>query len=80
MESLMHGEFTTIYERDGDWYVAYCPEVPGANGQGRSKEGGAKACRRPSPSFWKTAKRMGCAVYRPRPSARRSRSRSAVRP
>ena len=38
MESLMHGEFTAIYERDGDWYVAYCPEVPGANGQGQSKE------------------------------------------
>jgi predicted RNase H-like HicB family nuclease len=23
---------------DGDWYIAYCPEIPGANGQGRSKE------------------------------------------
>jgi hypothetical protein len=34
----MHGEFTAIYERDGDWYVAYCPEVPGANGQGQTKE------------------------------------------
>ena len=29
---------TAIMERDGDWHVAYCPEVPGANGQGRSKE------------------------------------------
>ena len=27
MENLMHGEFTAIYECDGDWYVAYCPEV-----------------------------------------------------
>ncbi|MEK7668222.1 MAG: type II toxin-antitoxin system HicB family antitoxin [Gemmatimonadota bacterium] len=34
----MHHEFTAAYERDGDWVVAYCPEVPGANGQGRSKE------------------------------------------
>ena len=33
----MRREFTAIYERDGDWIVAYCPEVPGANGQGRSK-------------------------------------------
>jgi predicted RNase H-like HicB family nuclease len=34
----MRHEFTAIYERDGDWVVAYCPEVPGANGQGRTKE------------------------------------------
>ena len=34
----MHHEFTAVYERDGDWIVAYCPEVPGANGQGHSKE------------------------------------------
>ena len=34
----MHNEFTAIIERDDDWYVAYCPEIPGANGQGRSKD------------------------------------------
>jgi predicted RNase H-like HicB family nuclease len=34
----MRNEFTAIIERDGDWFIAYCPEVPGANGQGRSKE------------------------------------------
>jgi predicted RNase H-like HicB family nuclease len=34
----MRNEFTAIVERDGDWYVAYCAEVPGANGQGRSHE------------------------------------------
>lgn len=34
----MINEFTAIYERDGDWYIAYCPEIPGANGQGRTKE------------------------------------------
>ena len=32
----MHNEFTAIIERDGDWYIAYCPEVPGANGQGKT--------------------------------------------
>ena len=32
----MHNEFTAIIERDGDWFVAYCAEVPGANGQGRT--------------------------------------------
>ena len=34
----MRNEFTAILERDGDWYIAYCPEIPGANGQGRTKE------------------------------------------
>lgn len=37
----MHNEFTAIIERDGEWFIAYCPEVPGANGQGRTIE----ACR-----------------------------------
>jgi predicted RNase H-like HicB family nuclease len=34
----MRNEFTAIIERDGDWFVAYCPEIPGANGQGKSKD------------------------------------------
>jgi len=34
----MHVQFTAIIERDGDWYIGYCPEVPGANGQGDSIE------------------------------------------
>jgi predicted RNase H-like HicB family nuclease len=34
----MSGEFTAIIERDEDWYIAYCPEIPGANGQGRTIE------------------------------------------
>ena len=34
----MHNEFTAIFERDGDWYVAYCPEIPDANGQGKTKQ------------------------------------------
>jgi predicted RNase H-like HicB family nuclease len=34
----VHNEFTAVIEHDGDWYIAYCPEIPGANGQGRTKE------------------------------------------
>ena len=34
----MHNEFTAIIERDGDWYIAYCPKIWGANGQGRTKK------------------------------------------
>jgi predicted RNase H-like HicB family nuclease len=35
---FMKNEFTAIIERDGEWYIAYCPEIPGANGQGRTKD------------------------------------------
>jgi predicted RNase H-like HicB family nuclease len=34
----MHNEFTAIVEREGKWFVAYCPEMPGANGLGESRE------------------------------------------
>lgn len=34
----MHNEFTAIIEEDEGWYIAYCPEIPGANGQGRTVE------------------------------------------
>lgn len=34
----MRNEFTAILEKDGLWYIAYCAEVPGANGQGRTRE------------------------------------------
>jgi len=34
----MHNEFTAIIERDGEWFIAYCPEISGANGQGHTKD------------------------------------------
>ena len=34
----MRNEFTAVIEKDSDWFIAYCPEIPGANGQGRTKE------------------------------------------
>ena len=34
----MAGEFTGVFEKDGDWYIGYCPEIPGANGQGKTME------------------------------------------
>ena len=34
----MRNEFTAIIEKEGDWFIAYCPEIPGANGQGKTKE------------------------------------------
>jgi predicted RNase H-like HicB family nuclease len=37
----MRNEFTAIIERDGKWFIAYCPEISGANGQGHT----LKECR-----------------------------------
>ncbi len=33
----MSNTYTAIFERDDNWIIAYCPEIPGANGQGRTK-------------------------------------------
>ena len=33
----MTNEFTAIIEQDGPWFIAYSPEIPGANGQGKTK-------------------------------------------
>ena len=33
----MDNEFTAIVERDGRWFIAWCPEIPGANGQGETR-------------------------------------------
>lgn len=32
----MTNEFTGVVERDGEWFIGYCPEIAGANGQGRT--------------------------------------------
>jgi predicted RNase H-like HicB family nuclease len=34
----MHNEFTMVIEQDDEWFIGYCPEIPGANGQGRTVE------------------------------------------
>jgi predicted RNase H-like HicB family nuclease len=34
----MTNQFTAVIERDGEWFISYCPELPGANGQGKTKE------------------------------------------
>ena len=39
----MHNEFTAIIEKENDWFIAYCPEIPGANGQGRTQDEAKKS-------------------------------------
>jgi len=39
----VRNEFTAVVERAGRSYIAYCPEIPGANGQGRTKAAALKS-------------------------------------
>ena len=39
----MRNEFTAVVERAGRWHIAYSPEIPGANGQGRTKAAALKS-------------------------------------
>ena len=34
----MQNEYTVAVERDAEWFVAWCPEIPEANGQGKTLE------------------------------------------
>jgi len=40
MKELLEGpsEFTSVIEHDGEWFIGYSPEIPGANGQGYTIE------------------------------------------
>ncbi len=60
----MRNEFTAIIERDGDWFIAYSPEVPGANGQGRTSMSVARISPKRSRSFLKIGARTHFAVFR----------------
>ena len=34
----MRNRYTAHVQRDGKWFIAFCPEVPEANGQGKTRE------------------------------------------
>jgi predicted RNase H-like HicB family nuclease len=34
----MARQLTAVFEKHGDWYVAYLEEIPGVNTQGKTKE------------------------------------------
>jgi predicted RNase H-like HicB family nuclease len=39
----MKHEFAAVVEQDGEWFIAFAPEVPGANGQGKTKDEALKS-------------------------------------
>jgi predicted RNase H-like HicB family nuclease len=34
----MRNRYTAIIQRDGKWFISFCPEIPEANGQGKTRE------------------------------------------
>jgi len=38
VKTRLHNQFTVIIEKDGEWFVGYCLEVPGANGQRKTQD------------------------------------------
>jgi predicted RNase H-like HicB family nuclease len=34
----MRNRCTALVQRDGKWFIAFCPEVPEANGQGKTRQ------------------------------------------
>jgi predicted RNase H-like HicB family nuclease len=38
LSTLRAMNLTSIIERDGEWFIGRCPEVPSANGQGRNEQ------------------------------------------
>ena len=55
----IRNEFTAVVERDGRWYTAYCPEIPGANGQGRTKAAALKSLAETIASILEDRRRDG---------------------
>ena len=37
-QAVLRNEFTAVIEKDEDWFVAHCLEIPGAHGQGKTRE------------------------------------------
>ncbi len=35
---MLENRFTAVFERDGDWWIAYIEEIPGVNTQGKTLE------------------------------------------
>ncbi len=41
----MRDEFSAHVVRDGEWYLAFCLDVPAGNGQGRTEAAAIKSLR-----------------------------------
>ena len=56
----MKNEFTAIIEQDGDWFIAYCLEVPGRMVRAKLKRNPARVWLKPSRLSWRIVERTAC--------------------
>ena len=75
----MTNEFTAVIEQDGRWFIAYSPEMPGANGQGKDKDEALESLAQAPLSFLKTGVRTVSAAFRRMRSAIQSPSSEETR-
>ena len=69
----METQFTAIIEQDGEWHIASCPEIPGANGQGGTKDEARENLAEAIALILEVRREgKGCVVYPPRPSEKQS--------
>ena len=54
----MTATFTAVFEQDGDWWVGYVEELPGANTQGATLDEARENLREASHSFSKRIARL----------------------
>ena len=59
----LRNEFTAVIEKADDWYVAYCPEIPGPTVRGSPWMRPARIWRRLLPLSSTTGVRMDFEAY-----------------
>ncbi len=63
-EARVRNEFTAVIERDEDWFVAHCLEIPGPTVRAGQERMGWKTWRRRYCCTWKCAGRMAYGEFR----------------
>ncbi len=53
-------KFTAVYEEDGDWWIAYVEELPGANTQGRTLDEARENLKEAVELILQSNRELGC--------------------
>lgn len=69
MGEHIRNEFTAVLERDEDWWIVL--EIPGANGQGRTKDEARQSLAEAIALILEVRREDGLREFRPRRCAKR---------
>jgi predicted RNase H-like HicB family nuclease len=76
----MRNEFTAVIEQQEGGFIAYSPEMPGANGQGRTKQEELWSLKEAIALILDVGVRTDCEAFRKARCARRSFWNETERP